>query len=453
MDDLGSKLKRALDETVGATAKRRQADEALQNELNRKRTDALRGLKKKWRSDRESCARVMQRCVNEYEHAVTGVLKESLTHDSRMPIMINYLERYSAMKAMQDRSQLLTRIEQTIDLAERALNRVEELDIQAAVEESAARYRTELLKLSQIKVGPANDVEDEECELPTAGEPKENLLDSLEADADTVFADDPSLDIALEPSGLSEDERKAAFDKALLEACKRADEAHEKRLRSNALAVVGSSADLEDLEEFCGSIDYSLAFEADELKTLSGLVRKSFETYSMVVRDNGLFSAFSEGSSFGRCAGYLNWMSAWDDWSVEGYGYEGSEYGGDSVCREYVRSRIPTTVEYDDDNSDSVQTVIERMRDFNSRHYFGMLDDDFKQHVDAFWFGYGKLMEFINGMVDIDLRQYLKYRSRVSCNIAARCGELALMMDDAQLGAFRSEVHALRNSISNVIRQ
>lgn len=92
------------------------------------------------------------------------------------------------------------------------------------------------------------------------------------------------------------------------------------------------------------------------------------------------------------------------------------------------------------------------MRDFNSRHYFGMLDDDFKQHVDAFWFGYGKLMEFINGMVDIDLRQYLKYRSRVSCNVAARCGELALMMDDSQLGAFRSEVRALCDSISNGIK-
>ena len=41
------------------------------------------------------------------------------------------------------------------------------------------------------------------------------------------------------------------------------------------------------------------------LLELVELVRASFKTFSQVVRDNGLFAAFSEEGSYSSCSGYI----------------------------------------------------------------------------------------------------------------------------------------------------
>ena len=446
MDDLADKLKDVLDETVGASAKARGAEEAFLRELSEMRASALAKLKRRWRSEREAAAALVQRRVREYALAVSSSLKTSLSEDPRMPVTINYLERYSAMKAIQDRSLLLARIEQTIGLARTAVARADQLDPQRAVEEAAGKYRAALAEVSRIRVAPVEDAEDEGADAPAFSEDREGFLASLTEDADSAFSDDGFALGVVAAGEASREERRARFEKDVQAASARATSLHDRRLAQNARSAVGASVEMGDLERFAGTVEVSMRFDADEVSELADLVDASFKTFSSVVRDNGLFAAFSEGSQFGRCVGFASWASGWDDWDAMEYRYDDSEYGGDPIGREYVRSRIPTAIEDVEEDGDSLRISIDRMRVFNARRYFGMLDDDFRQHIDAFWYGFGKLMEAANGMFDVDMRSYLSYRDRVTDVGATRCGDLALLMDDGQLAAYCDELGRMRDA-------
>lgn len=227
----------------------------------------------------------------------------------------------------------------------------------------------------------------------------------------------------------------------------RAEAAHRMRLAGLAQSAAGRSADLGEMPAFAGDATFSLRFDPDEVAELARMVRASFKTYVSVVRDNGVFAAFSEGSLFGRCVGQTSWLNVWDDWSMEEFDYDASEFLGAAGVREAVRSRIPSGVEEAEGDDDSLPVAIDRMRRFNTRRYFGMLDDDFKQHVDAFWYGFGKLMEFADGLVDLDICGFQQHCDRVVEQAAARCGDLALLMDDAQLEAYCDEIDALADRL------
>lgn len=447
MEDFADKLKDALDETVGASAKARDAEEAFERELAEMRAKALVKLKRRWRSEREAAAALVQRRVREYARAVSSSLKTSLSEDPRMPVTINYLERYSALKAIQDRGLLLARIEQTLGLARAAVARAGQLDPQGAVDEAAGKYREDLAKLARIRVAPDEDAEDEGVDAPALSEDREGFLASLTEDADSAFSDDGFASGVVAAGEASREERRARFEKDVQVASARATSLHDRRLARNARSAVGASVELGDLERFAGAVEVSMRFDAGEVAELADLVDASFKTFSRVVKDNGLFAAFLEGSPFGRCVGFASWASGWDDWDAMEYRYDDSEYGGDPIGREYVRSRIPTAIEDVEEDGDSLRTSIDRMRGFNARRYFGMLDDDFKQHVDAFWYGFGKLMEAANGLFDVDMRSYLRYRDRATDVAATRCGDLALLMDDGQLEAYCDELGRMRDAV------
>lgn len=447
MGDMVDKLKDALDETVGASAKAREAEEAFLRELAEARASSLANLKRRWRSEREAAGALVQRRVREYARAVSASLKDSLSRDRRMPVTINHLERYSTMKAIQDRGKLLARIEQTLALARTAAARAGELDPQGAVEEAAGKYRAGLVEVSRIRVAPVEDEGDEEADVPPTSESGEGLLASLMGDADSAFSDEGFSFDAGAVGDASREARREEFEKDLQAAVDRAGDLHARRLAQNARAAVGATVELDDLEKFAGTVEVSARFNAGEVAELADLVDASFKTFSSVVKDNGLFAAFSEGSPFGRCVGFASWASGWDDWDAMEYRYDDSEYGGDPIGREYVRSRIPTAIEDVEDDGDSLRISIDRMREFNARRYFGLLDDDFKQHVDAFWYGFGKLMEAANGMFEVDMRSYLRYRDRITSVVAIRCGDLALLMDDGQLAAYCEEFGRMRDAV------
>ena len=64
---------------------------------------------------------------------------DKLRNDKRMPQTINYLERYNALLKMDDRSEVLRRLDQTIAKAEAIIAEAEKVDVDAvidAVEES-----------------------------------------------------------------------------------------------------------------------------------------------------------------------------------------------------------------------------------------------------------------------------------------------------------------------------
>lgn len=446
MDDLREALRGALDETVGATAKRREAEEKLKREMAAKRDAAIRSLASGWRSERNAASARVERSVRELASAASDSMRERLSRDERMPVAINHLERYAAMKAIQDRNRLLARIEQTIDLAEIALGRSESLDPQAAISEAAAMFREALQRASAIAVAPVEEGLEADG-APPQSEDRASLLASFEEDASAAFDDALRFLGDFGDGAQSEEDRLSAFGESLRAAKERAESAHRNRLRANAQAAAGKAVGLDGLPVFDGTVECVCVLEPVQVAELIAAVRESFATYCRVVRDNGVFSAFSEGSSFGRCVGRLSWYSAWDDWSAEEFGYDDSEYLGDAGFREFVRSRIPTEIEDVEEKGDSLPTAISRMRELNKRKYCGMLDDDFKQHVDAFWYGFGKLMEAVNGMFEVDLSEYVRYCRKLTDAGAARCGDLAVLMDGGQVEAYCDDLAALRDEI------
>lgn len=84
-----------------------------------------------------------------------------------------------------------------------------------------------------------------------------------------------------------------------------------------------------------------------------------------------------------------------------------SEFEGEIPGREPVHD-IPCDVE-EDEGGDSLEKSIERMQEFNSKRYWGMLDDDFDGHIEAFWYGFKKLMENVNGLFRMNPAAFNQY--------------------------------------------
>jgi len=166
-----------------------------------------------------------------------------------------------------------------------------------------------------------------------------------------------------------------------------------------------------------------------QLLELVELVRTSFKTFSQVVRDNGLFAAFSEEGSYGSCSGYV--FDAWwnDDLEDEYIGLKPGEgkYGdiATDVC--------------EDKGGDSLERTIERMRTFNKQRYWGMFDDDFSQHVNAFWYGFKKLMQNTNSLFKVDMQAFNTYLDAVR-DQAKSAASFCSRMDHSQVSEFCNEI-------------
>lgn len=164
------------------------------------------------------------------------------------------------------------------------------------------------------------------------------------------------------------------------------------------------------------------------------LVRVSFKTFSQVVRDNGLFAAFSEEGSYGSCSGYV--IDAWWTDMIED-GYIGLKPG------EGEYGDIATDA-CEDKGGDSLERTIERMHAFNKERYWGMLDDDFSQHVNAFWYGFKKLMENTNALFKVDSQAFSAYLDAVRDQATSAAASLCSRMDHSQVSEFCNEIKKRR---------
>ena len=170
------------------------------------------------------------------------------------------------------------------------------------------------------------------------------------------------------------------------------------------------------------------------------LVKKSFETYRRVVADGGLFCAFGSGSPHGICRGssYLDYDSRLDEDVLVG------EYDG--ATRHDVRREvaIPELVdEASAEGGDSLEVAVARMREFNGRHYDGVLDEDPARHVNAFWYGLKKLSQYCEAAVRVDERAWDCFIDKVQFAYDEPVGRLATQMDDKQVAAFVAAVEVL----------
>lgn len=429
---------KAFADAIATNEERRREDEEarLVAEL---RSYALGKVKEVLTSERRANRMKVITTVGKYcSKAREGAL-DKLRNDKRMPRSINYLERYNALLGMENRAEVLRRLGQTIDKAETIIDEADEVDVDSALVEAAQAYADGVRMLDGIVVCAA----EEQIEDRTEGLPRALLAQRMESDEalnkaiDGAFATVFDLSTEAEAKLLSQvvdrNERMEALKEQVLEAALSAEEAAKSAMHADAESVAGNVLNLPAIPEFEGNTVLVAELDMGELRELAVEVRKSFNTFKQVVQDNGLFAAFSSEGTYGACNGW-RFGYWWDDFL-----YDMSEYEGEIPGRSKVMD-IATSVEEDEDG-DSLKKSVDRMRAFNKKRYWGMLDDEFDEHVEAFWYGFKKLMEGVNGLYRMNPAEFNQY-----CNDIAKDAMQATLdvgagyMDARQADEFVKEV-------------
>lgn len=361
---------------------------------------------------------------------------EALKSDERMPASVNYAERYAAFKRIQKSDELIKRIDQTITAAERAIERAPHIHPDAAVREKAAQYKRRMELLGALTVASPNRHDEDEERAERLRREHARILQQNSNQAAVPLEEAmlmAYLDVlgaaALEPartigSSNPEEESDALIEEAV-EAAERAAEEVEER---NASRIEGARIIELPLQDFSGSVGVEQRFDFRELEQLLEQVRMSFHTYTQCIQDNGLFSAFPDSSRYGEG---VHWSCVLPLWR----GVDLSESASKSCD-------IPDVV--DGQEEDDPVHAIARMREFNAKKYWGMLDDDFSDHIDAFWYGFKKLMEFVNGLIDVDLSDYSSYVLDVQRKAEVAADLIGLSINVVQLEDLSEQIAALK---------
>lgn len=371
--------------------------------------------------------------VEAYCDAVKSEVLKDLKHDVRMPSTINYLERYNALVGMQDRKEVLRLIDLTIDAAEKIVQSAAVVDVQAALRDAAFNYAQRVAQLNGILVGePAGDAPQELQDLATSqGKDDEaGIAEAAERAFLAALGDMSPYEAEALRVQMDSDVRAQKVCAKIADASNAAKSAAAQMRRVRAARVEGEVFDVGDIAAFTGNVSAKMQRDQTQLLELVELVRTSFKTFSQVVRDNGLFAAFSEEGSYGSCSGYV-FDTWWNDELEDEYiGLKPGEgkYGdiATDVC--------------EDKGGDSLERAIERMRAFNKERYWGMLDDDFSQHVSAFWYGFKKLMENTNAMFKVDAQAFNAYLDAVRDQAKSAAVSLCSRMDYSQVSEFCNEI-------------
>ena len=135
--------------------------------------------------------------------------------------------------------------------------------------------------------------------------------------------------------------------------------------------------------DFFSEENYSaeVLYTREQLRDLYNLVLVAYSKYKKCVEDNNMFAAFSSTSDYGMMTDY------WRRWF----------------------SRLSRDDDDDDEEAEKkedpqFEKVIEYMKEHNEKKYFGMLDEDFVPHVDAFWYGLQMLCEFIDHHIAVECK-------------------------------------------------
>ena len=364
---------------------------------------------------------------------------DKLKNDKRMPRSINYLERYNALLGMDNRTEVLRRLDQTITKAELIIGDAGEVDVDSALTEAAQTYANRVRLLDGIVICAAEEqVEDKTDEVPkslltTKVESDEELHKVIGNAFDRAFGPHTDAEDELLAKIAGRDERMERLKQQIVDATFFAEEGVKATMRIDAQSVEGNVLSLPEFPEFEGGTALSSELDVDELRELAAEVRKSFRTFKQVVQDNGLFAAFASEGSFGACSGW-RFGFWWDDFLCDM-----SEYEGEIPGRSKVKG-IATDVE-EDEGGDSLAKSIERMRTFNKKRYWGMLDDDFDEHVEAFWYGFKKLMEGVNGLYRMNPATFNQY-----CNDIAEDTKQATL----DVGAGYMDAHQAKEFVKEV---
>ena len=436
-----------LDELFGfeSVAKRQTAleqydrGELVRKARSRELLGVLRGVEDAEHAARESAVRAVDTYVRRVEF-------DALARARKQAGVVGPLQikrRYAAFLRMEDKAELLARLEQTLAFIEVKLQANTADRVRAAYDAAGALVLQGVARLSDVRVADAvpldagllcTQLEQMRCAadatdltgmITATFESELSATGSQDADG---HVDDVASDMALE--------RELTNVRGAAQRARLAAQAYR---AERAARVAGSTVEPSSLPELA-CVACEAACDAGLLSELLSQVKKSFETYRRVVADGGLFSAFGTGSPHGICSGlsYFDYDSRLDEDVLVG------EYDG--ATRHNVRREvaIPELVEeVSAEGGDSLEIAVARMREFNGRRYDGVLDEDPARHVNAFWYGLKKLSQYCEAAVRVNERAWDCFIDKVQFAYDDPVGRLAAQMDEKQVAAFVAAVDAL----------
>lgn len=436
-----------IDELFGfeSVAKRRTAleqydcGELVRKARSRELLGVIGGVEAAERAARESAVQAVDGYVRRVE-------SESLARARKKIGVVGPLQmerRYAAFLRMEDKTELLARLEQTLAFIEVKLRTNTADRVRAAYDAAGALVLQGAARLSDVHVVDA---------VPLDADLLCTQLEQLRCAADATdlagmiavtFEAELSATGPRGADGLAGDVAgDVALERELTNvrgAAQRARLAAQAYRAERAARVAGSTVEPVSLPE-SARVACETGCDAGELSELLAQVKKSFETYKRIVADGGLFCAFGAGSPHGICRGssYFGYDDRLDEDVLVGE-YEGATRH--NVRREVA---IPELVdEASADGGDSLEVAVARMREFNGRRYDGVLDEDPARHVNAFWYGLKKLGQYCEAAVRVDERAWDCFIDKVQFAYDEPAGRLATQMDDKQAAAFVAAVDAL----------
>lgn len=436
-----------LDELFGfeSVGKRQTALEQYdRGELVRKaRSRELLGVLKGVEASEHAARESAVRAVDGYVRRVEGAALARARKQAGIVGPLRMERRYAAFLRMEEKAELLARLEQTLAFIGVKLRANTAAKVRTAYDVAGALVLQGTARLSDVRVVDAvpldadllcTQLEQMRCAADAtdlAGmitATFESELSATGPQGTDGFAGDVAGDVALE--------RELTNVRGAAQRARLAAQAYR---AERAARIAGSMVEPVSLPE-PARVAIETACDAGELSELLAQVKKSFETYRRVVADGGLFCAFGTGSPHGICCGtsYLDYDSRLDEDVLVG------EYDG--AARHTVRREvtIPELVdEASAEGGDSLKVAVARMREFNGRRYDGVLDEDPARHVNAFWYGLKKLSQYCEAAVRVDERAWDCFIDKVQFAYDEPVGRLATQMDDKQVAAFVSAVDVL----------
>ena len=355
--------------------------------------------------------------------------------------------RYAAFLRMEDKAELLTRLEQTLSFIEVKL-RANTVDrVRVAYDAAGAMVLQDVARLSDVRVAEAVPLDADllctQLEQMRCAADATDLAGMITATFESELsatgsqgADWFTGDLAGDVAGDVALERELTNVRGAAQRARLAAQAYR---AERAARVAGSTVEPVSLPE-PACVACETACDAGLLAELLAQVKKSFVTFRRVVADGGLFCAFGTDSPHGICSGlsYFDYDSRLDEDVLVG------EYDG--TTRHNVRREvaIPELVEeVSAEGGDSLEVAVARIREFNGRRYDGVLDEDPACHVNAFWYGLKKLSQYCEAAVRVDERAWDCFIDKVQFAYDEPVGRLATQMDNKQVEAFVAAVDAL----------
>lgn len=436
-----------LDELFGfeSVAKRQTAleqydrGELVRKARSRELLGVLRGVEAAEHAARESAVRA----VDGYVRRVEGAALARARKQTGVVGPLQMERRYAAFLRMEDKAELLARLEQTLAFIEVKLRANTADKVRAAYDAAGALVLQDAARLSDVRVADAVPLDADllctQLEQMRCAADATDLAGMITATFESELAATGSQDAGASVGDVAGD---VALERELTNvrgAAQRARLAAQAYRAERAARVAGSTVEPSSLPELA-CVACEAACDAGLLVELLAQVKKSFETYRRVVADGGLFSAFGTVSPHGICSGtsYYDYDSRYDEDVLVG------EYDG--ATRHNVRREvaIPELVEeVSAEGGDSLEIAVARMREFNGRRYDGVLDEDPARHVNAFWYGLKKLSQYCEAAVRVNERAWDCFIDKVQFAYDDPVGRLAAQMDEKQVAAFVAAVDAL----------